>query len=167
MRLLPIVTIAALLLAFHDASAQRYPGRDRSGSPREESARGREGRPNAAPVAADPYSALERELISLKVDIGLKPNQVDAWNLFERDVRVVAELDRAQRRRLIALRDASSPAPTALSVVGSLADDERLKADSVADLKRHLQALHDLLDENQRRMLDRRVVQSQTEPLGQ
>jgi len=32
--------------------------------------------------------------------------------------------------------------------------------------KRHFEALYAMLDEGQRRMLDRRIVQSQTDPLG-
>jgi len=31
---------------------------------------------------------------------------------------------------------------------------------------RHFEALYAMLDEGQRRMLDRRIVQSQTDPLG-
>jgi hypothetical protein len=34
------------------------------------------------------------------------------------------------------------------------------------DLKRHFDLLYGLLDEGQRRVIDRRVIQSQVEPLG-
>lgn len=170
MRLLLILaaTITALLAPAHQAAAQGFPRHERGGSSRDDSgASDRSGSRMAAAAPSDPFSALERELLSLTVDIQLKADQVDAWNSFERDVRSVAELGRAQRRRLMALPESGDAAPpTALSFIASLAEDDRQKADAVADLQRHLQALYDKLDETQRRMLDRRVVQSQAEPLG-
>jgi hypothetical protein len=51
-------------------------------------------------------------------------------------------------------------------VIAALVEDERMKGDAMADLKRHLEALYAKLDEKQRGTLDRRVVMSQTEPLG-
>ncbi|HXZ49781.1 MAG TPA: hypothetical protein VEG27_12200 [Usitatibacter sp.] len=156
----------ALLAAAVPAAAQHFPGHGGSSRSDEGGERSRDRPGKSAPIAADPFAALERELISLKVDIRLRADQVDAWNLFERDVRSVAEMDRAQRRHLMALRDSDGPPPTAASVVGGLADDARLKADTLADLRGHLEALYGKLDGEQRRMLDRRVVQSQTEPLG-
>jgi hypothetical protein len=51
-------------------------------------------------------------------------------------------------------------------MIATLEEEDRQKAEASADLKRHFEALYAMLDEGQRRMLDRRVVQSQTEPLG-
>lgn len=166
MKATPVKLAAVCVLALFalDASAQGYPRRDRGGSPRD--AQQRDSKPNAAAAPLDPYAALERELPSLKVDLLLKADQVDAWSVFERDVRDAAELERARRRHLLALRDAGEKAPTALTLVATLAEEDRQKAEATLDLKRHLEALYGKLDDSQRRMLDRRVVQSQTDPLG-
>ncbi|HEY4998805.1 MAG TPA: hypothetical protein VII36_06670, partial [Usitatibacter sp.] len=64
------------------------------------------------------------------------------------------------------LREGGENPPTAMLVIASLAEDERMKNDALADLKRHLEALYAALDDRQKRTLDQRVVQSQTQPLG-
>ncbi len=166
MRLLPILVLTtAALLALPDAAAQGF-GHRGGGARGDSSASERDGAHKAAAQPSDPFSALERELLSLTVDIRLNAGQVDAWNRFESDVRSVAAMDREQRGRLMALRsgDAAVPA-TALAYVASLAEDARARTDALAGLQRDLQALYDKLDPDQRRMLDRRVLQSQTEPL--
>jgi hypothetical protein len=145
-----------------DASAQGMPRRDRGLSTRET----RE-RPAAAPiVASDPFSALERELPSLEVDLLVRKEQLDAWRSFARDVRDVAEMDRAQRKHLMALREGGEKPPSASTVIAALSEDARLKSEAAADLRRHFDQLYESLDDAQRRTLDRRVVQSQAEPLG-
>lgn len=134
------------------------PRRDRAGSPRERPSA------NATPapiVPSDPYSALERELPSLQLDLMLKPDQMESWRIFSRDVRDAAEMDRARRKHLMALREQS-----ATSVIATLAEEDRLKSEATAELKRHFDQLYLVLDDAQRRTLDRRVVQSQSEPLG-
>jgi len=163
MRLAIALCIFALFAS--DASAQRYPGRDRSGSPRES----RDQSPNAKPsMPGDPFSTLEREMPSLKVDLLLKREQLEAWQLFERDVRDLAEMGRQRTRYLMALRDpGDTPIPTAADLLARLADEDRRRSDATADLKRHFDALYAALDDSQRRTIDRRVVLSQTEPLGQ
>ena len=116
-----------------DATAQGMPGRGRTGSPREGQARER---PNAAApiVPNDPFAALERELPSLEVDLMLKPAQLDAWRVFARDVRDVAEMDRARRKHLMSLREGGERAPTASSLIATLAEDERLKHEATQEL---------------------------------
>jgi hypothetical protein len=140
-----------------DCGAQGMPGRNRGGSPRES----REQKPyNATPaVASDPFSALERELPSLEVDLMLKPEQLDGWRVFVRDVRDVAEMGRTWRKHVMSAHDGST-------LIASLAEDERLKYEATSDLKRHFDQLYSGLDDAQRRTLDRRVVQAQAEPLG-
>jgi len=148
-----------------EASAQGMPGRGRMGSPREGQARDKpQDRGPSAP--ADPFAALERELPSLEVDLLLRPAQLDAWRVFARDVRDVAEMDRARRKHLMSLREGGERAPTAGSLIATLAEDERLKHEATQELKRHFDQLYTALDDAQRRTLDRRVVQSQVEPLG-
>jgi hypothetical protein len=152
--LLALVLVAAAL----DAAGQGMPRRDRGGSPREN----REQAKSATPIVpGDPFSALERELPSLEVDLLLRPAQLEAWRAFARDVRDVAEMDRARRKHLSSLRE-----QTGTQVISALAEDERLKYEAMTDLKRHFDQLYADLDDAQRRTVDRRVVQSQVEPLG-
>jgi len=148
-----------------DAQAQGMPGRGRSGSPREGQMRERPQNAAAAP-ANDSFSAMERELPSLEVDLVLKAEQLDAWRVFARDVRDIAEMDRARRRHLMSLREGGEKAPTASTLIAALAEDERLRYEAVTDLRRHFEQLYAALDESQRRTIDRRVIQSQVEPLG-
>jgi hypothetical protein len=160
------LTVAFLVTAV-DVSAQGIPRRDRSGSPRDsQSTRDRDAQRAAPAPAQEPFAALERELPSLAVDLQLTAAQVDAWRLFERDVRDVAEMDRARRRHLMSLSEGGERPPTAVTFIATLVEDDRLKAEATADLKRHLDVLYDRLGEAQRRTLDRRMVLSQTEPLG-
>ena len=157
-----LLLAAAILLFAADAAAQGMPRRDRGVMPRD-----RDRPANAAPIApADPFSALERELPSLEVDLLLKEAQLSAWRVFARDVRDVAEMDRAQRKHMMALREGGEKPPSASTVVAALSEDARLKSEAAADLKRHFDQLYATLDDAQRRTLDRRVVQSQVEPLG-
>ena len=157
-----LVAVAVLGLVSFDADCQMTRQRDRSGSPREMTREREPVRPNAA--AGDPIAALERELPSLKVDLILTAQQVAPWSVFERDVREVAELDRSRTKRLMAMRNTASK-PDALSFVASLVEDDRQKADATADLQKHLKDLYGALDDAQRRMLDRRMVLAQTEPI--
>ena len=110
-------------------------------------------------------AAIERELPSLKVDLKLSAEQLAAWTAFERDVRDVAELARARRRHVMAL-GAASGGTSALTLVQTVAEDDRMRAEGMADLRSHLQALYAALADDQRRLLDQRVTQSQTDPLG-
>jgi LTXXQ motif family protein len=158
--------LLAVLVSFaaSEASGQGMPRRDRGGSPRDT----QQSRDRAAPATSvDPFSAMERELPSLKVDLMLTPEQVSSWVLFERDVRDIAEMDRARKRHLLALRDEGQRPPTAVTLVATLAEEERQKSEATLDLKRHLDSLYAMLDDRQKQMLDRRVVQSQAQPLGQ
>jgi hypothetical protein len=155
----------AIVAPLTDAGAQ-FRNRERGALTRDDSPRSREhAAATAGAVGSDPFSSLERELISLKGDLKLRPEQAGAWTAFERDVRAAAENNRTQRRRILGLREANPPA-TASSLLGSLADDAREQAQATAALREHLRALYEKLDPAQRAMLDRRVVQSQTEPLG-
>jgi len=149
-----------------DAGAQAYPRRDRSAapvSPRESGDQAH--RPAAAQPPADPIASIERELPSLKSDLKLTADQAAAWSAFERDVRDVAEMGRAGRRHVMAIGTAPEGS-SSLTLVQAVAEDDRMRAEAMADLRSHLQALYDALAADQRQLLDRRVVQSQTDPLG-
>ena len=97
---------------------------------------------------------------------GGRAEQVQAWTLFERDIRSLAEMGRQRTRYLMALRDPGDKLPLAGDVFNRLAEEDRRRSDAATDAKRHFDALYALLDDTQRRMIDRRVVLSQTEPLG-
>jgi hypothetical protein len=159
-----LIVIAALAFPA-TADAQRYPTRDRSDPNALRRDHG-DARPDAKPVPTDPFSAMERELPSLKSDLGLREPQLNAWAVFERDVRDVAEMDRTRRKHLMALRESGEKPPTAVTVIATLAEEDRLRSEATADLKRHFDTLYALLDEGQRRTVDKRVVLSQTDPLG-
>ena len=163
-----LVAVLSLALALPpQGAAQSLPGRDRRGSPRDRGDQAERDRDVLRQVAAaEPFAALERELPSLKNDLKLDARQSDAWNAFERDVRDAAESGRSRRRHILSLRTGGEAPAKAATLLSSLAEDARIAAEASADAQRHLDALYSLLDDNQRRMLDRRVVQSQTEPLG-
>jgi hypothetical protein len=161
--------LALCMLGGTDAMAQGRPGGRGGGGEmgRQGASKGGEQRPSAAvPGASEAYSALERELPSLKVDLLLTTDQLEPWQLLERDIRAAAELERHRTRQLLALRDVSREPPTAQALVAMLADLDRRKADASADVRLHLDALFSRLDARQKQMLDRRVAQSQVDPLG-
>ena len=107
--------------------------------------------------------AKERELPSLNVDLLLTAGQVELWRAFERDVRDMADMGRAQHRYLQGLREGAESAPGAVVFIAALAEDERTKNEAMLDLRHHLDALYAALDSTQKRTLDRRVLRSQTE----
>ncbi len=159
---LAIIALAAMFAPLADCSAQD----SRHSFPREEARnRDRPDGPRRA-VAADPFSSLERELISLQVDLKLRGDQAQAWNVFERDVRAAAAAEGERHRQIVELGEKKQPPATALSLLGELAEDGRKEAEAAARVESDLSVLTAKLDAAQRAMLDRRVIQSQTEPLG-
>jgi hypothetical protein len=66
----------------------------------------------------------------------------------------------------MALQDSGEKPPTALTLIASLTEDARLRAEAAQDLRRHVETLYAKLDDAQRRTFDRRTIQSQTDPLG-
>jgi len=163
----PATILAAALcacLSLH-AFAQYGGGRHRGGTPQGDSQQS--GSRKCAQMPDDPFAALERELPSLSLDIGLTAAQVDAWSRFQHDVRDIAELGRTRRRHAIEFGAAGGDAPpTAIALVATLAEDDRQRAEATRGLQRHLEALYGLLSEAQKRVLDKRLVLSQTDPLG-
>jgi hypothetical protein len=114
----------------------------------------------------DPFAALERELPSLALDVGLTTAQVPAWSQFQRDVRDIAEMGRTRRRHVMGIREGGESPATALTLVAMLSEDDRVRADATRDLQKHLEALYAMLSAAQRRVLDHRLILSQTDPLG-
>ena len=159
-----VLAFVALAIAT-DAAAQGYPKRGGQRGEMSKSGDPEAKKPSTAP-ALDPFGALERELPSLKVDMMVREEQLDAWRVYERDVRDIAEMERARRRHLTALRQSGDAPPTAMKVIGAIVEDDRQRAEAGVELKRHLEQLYTKLDDAQRRTFDRRTLQSQIEPLG-
>src|SRR5450432_1926611 len=80
---------------------------------------------------------------------------LELWRAFERHVRDMADMVRAQRRYLQSLRDGGESTPSAMTLIAALAEDERTKNEAMLDLRHHLDALYAALDNTQKRTLDR------------
>jgi hypothetical protein len=127
-----------------------------------------EGQPPAtrSTQPTDPVFPLERELPSLRADLGLNEAQAALWGPFERSVRDAAELTRQRTKKMMAPRPVDAPAPNAVAVMNALAEDERMRSDAFADAAARLKALYESLTPAQRALFDRRVLLSQSQPLG-
>lgn len=117
-------------------------------------------------LAAEPFAALERELPSLQADLRLAVAQSNAWRAFERGVRTIAEINREQQRRMMALAGDSGQHMSGAAFLAWLAETARTRSQATTDLQRHFGALYDSLGEEQRQLIDRRLMLSQTDPLG-
>jgi len=160
--------LAAALCACHaiDAAAQYGGGGRHRGGMQGDSQQQSESK-KCSEMPDDPFAALERELPSLALDIGLTGAQVESWSRFQRDVRDIAELGRTRRRHFMGIRESGPDAPpTAIALVAMLSDDDRQRADATRALQDHLAKLYALLSDAQKRVLDKRLVLSQTDPLG-
>jgi hypothetical protein len=158
--------LACALLAFSVAATGEAPGGQRRTRADRPAAEDRQPAPTHSAQAPDPVLALEHELPSLRVDLNLTPEQKALWGPFERSLRDAAELTRQRTKRFLAPRPVDAPAPNALAVVNALADDERMRADAMADAAARLKALYEALAPAQRALFDRRVLLAQSEPLG-
>jgi hypothetical protein len=162
-RLVAAVLACAALVASAQTGSTRRP---RSDAP-PQGPRPDERMPQAnSALGADPVFALERELPSLRADLGLEPGQKEAWSAFERAVRDTAELQRQRTRKLMAPRPIDAPAPNAVAVVNSFADDDRLRAEAMAAAAERFRAVYEILAPEQRALLDRRALLALTDPLG-
>jgi hypothetical protein len=158
------LALAFTLIAFA-AAAQSQGGQRRS---RPEGANmPQQQDPAQRPVrTADPVIALERELPSLRTDLALAPEQIALWGPFERSIRDAAELTRQRLKKMLAPRPVDAPAPNALGLITTLAQDERMRADAMGDAASRMKTLYDSLAPAQRSLFDRRVLLSQSDPLG-
>lgn len=173
------ITLAAILLSSTFAEAQ-IPGgggggRQRGGADKGGISRGTPDRHAAGrgAVAADPIAAIQRELPSLKADMKIAPEQAAIWDAFSASVREAnnISLNRAKREAMARPRDDGAKpdvtdAPSALVMIGALADDDAQRADAMRVVKSKASALVEALTPEQRRMFDRRIALAQREPLG-
>lgn len=168
------VLLLAALLVSAAAQAQFPPG---GGGGR---SRGGEGGPKGKPErtverapsgktspASDPIAAIHRELPSLRIDMKIAGEQVPLWNAFAAGVRQVNDIAQARVRREAAIRpdDAPEPPPV-LAFIAALAEEDAQRIEAMRELKARVAALVEVLTPEQRKMFDRRIAQSQREPLG-
>jgi hypothetical protein len=160
--------IAFLLLAgFLAASAAaQSPGTQRRPRTDMPPTQDRAAMPARLAPSADPVIALDRELPSLRTDLALDAAQQPLWGPFERSVRDAAELTRQRTKKMMAPRPVDAPVPSAAALMATLAGDERMRADAIEDASARLKPLYEALTPTQRSMFDRRVLLSQSEPLG-
>jgi len=147
----------------------QYGGRQRdrgdSGSMRSSRAGDANSRASTQPLA-DPIVAVERELPSLRVDLKLTAEQAPLFDSFERQVRNTTEAGRLRAGHLSALRIDDGSTKTAAAVLGTIADDDIQRADAERTMLDRMTTLYTALTPDQRKQLDRRIIQSLREPLG-
>lgn len=125
-----------------------------------------------SPALSEPALAIERELPSLRSDLLLDATQVGAWTAFERGVRDAAQAAHARQRRILEQRQATMvggidlPPGAAVNSLQDLIDDERNRADLLANIAQALGTLAAILDTRQAGMINRRVMQALRDPLG-
>jgi hypothetical protein len=162
---LPRALVLALALAALAAAAQ-VPGGQRRSRPEGQPAPDQAEQAPRPLRAADPVIALERELPSLRTDLGLSAEQGALWGPFERGIRDAAELSRQRLKKMMAARPLDAAAPSASDIVSAFADDDRMRADATAFAAARLKVLYETLTPVQRSLFDRRVLLSQSDPLG-
>ena len=163
------MSIAALFASAVATSAHaQYGGRQRdrgdSGSTRSRSSDTNSRA--ATPPLVDPVAAVERELPSLRIDLKLTAEQAPLFDSFERQVRNAAEAGRLRAGHLSAFRVDDGSTVTANAVLGTIADDDTQRADAARLALERMTALYAALTPDQRKQLDRRIIQSLREPLG-
>jgi hypothetical protein len=164
------ILFAAISVIITDAQAQMggrprgNPGGDPSKQrdmPRNDNA----AKPTLAPVT-DPIIAIEREMTSLRIDLKLTPEQLPLFDSFDREIRVAARASRERTRQLAAFRLDDGSTVAASSIISTIAEADIQRAESMRAATSKLDALLAAFTPEQRKQLDRRVVQAMREPLG-
>jgi hypothetical protein len=162
--------LPALLVLATQADAQYGGGRSRdrggeSGAPR--TPRPDQANPRAAaPVVSDPMAAIERELPSLRIDLKLSADQAPLFDAFERKVRDATAATRNRLRQLSSFRLDDGSTVSAASIVGTIAGVDAERAEAMRGVNEKMDALYASFSADQRKQFDRRIMQSQREPLG-
>jgi len=117
-------------------------------------------------IVGDPAAALERELPSLRMDLKLTAEQTPLFDSFERELRNAAEAARVRARHVAAFRTDDSSTPTADGILGTIVRDDSRRAEAARLALERMSALYEALTVDQRKQLDRRVLQAVREPLG-
>jgi len=165
-----VLLLAACSLGVTDAYAQ-YGGKQRGGGGTGESGKRDAPRKDTAaqpgqPPLTDPMLAIEREMTSLRIDLKLSPEQTALFDDFDREVRIAARASRERTRQLAGFRLDDGSTVAATSIIATIADTDTQRAEAMRKVAAKLDALVDAFTPEQRRQLDRRVVQAMREPLG-
>lgn len=159
--------MAALGAGALAVNAQAQFGRGRRGDPASmPSPRAGETKPRVPPPPSDPLAAVERELPSLRIDLKLTSEQTPLFDGFERQVRNAAEAGRWRARHVIAYRTDDGSTVTANVVLSTIANDDTQRADAARQALERMTALYAALNADQRKQLDRRIVEALRDPLG-
>lgn len=168
------LSFGAFILAVFLASPAhaQYGGRQRGGGGEGGQMRGQQQRPDqssqrgAVQPVADPIAAIERELPSLRIDLKMSAEQAALFDAFERKVRDATSATRNRARHLAAFRFDDGSTVSAASIVGTVAMDDMERADAMRGVGEKMDALYAGFNADQRKQFDRRIMQSQREPLG-
>ena len=114
----------------------------------------------------DPSEAIVRELPSLRVDLKLAPEQVAAFDGFERQMRDLADVSRDRARHVQSYRHDDGNAVRAVDLLETLSNDDAACAQASKLAHERLQALYAVLDRDQRQHFDRRIGEALRDPLG-
>jgi hypothetical protein len=111
-------------------------------------------------------AAIERELPSLRIDLRLSADQSPLFDAFERKVRDATAATRNRLRQLSAFRLDDGSTVSATSIVGTIAGLDIERAEAMRGANEKMDALYGSFNADQRKQFDRRIMQSQREPLG-
>ena len=111
-------------------------------------------------------TAVERELLSLRLDLRMTAAQSALFDGFERQVRNAAATDRMRSGHLSAFRLDDGSSPSASAVFGTLADDDVQRADAARLALERMTDFYAALTTEQQRQFDQRIIQSVRVPLG-
>lgn len=163
-----LISAALLLGAVATGANAQYGGRSRKGGDAASSHATGPGDSSTRGVAPqfDPLAAIERELPSLRIDLKLTAEQAPLFDSFERQVRDSANAERMRVRHLASFRMDQGNTVTADTVLGTIADDDALRAESTRLALERMTVLYAALAPEQRKQFDRRIIQSLREPLG-
>lgn len=175
MRMLCFCLLALLMAGISIDVYAQYGGRQRGGGmggPGGEGGARQPRRPdqnnpaNGAQAISDPMAPIERELPSLRIDLRLSADQSPLFDAFERKVRDATAAMRNRQRQLSAFRLDDGSTVSAASIVGTIAGVDTERAEAMRGVNEKMDALYGSFNADQRKLFDRRIMQSQREPLG-
>ena len=111
-------------------------------------------------------AAIERELSPLRIDLKLDRDQLALFDSFQRAVLDAVEAARQRMRRLSAFKFDDGSTVSAASIIVTITEADTARGDAMRATTGKMDALYNVLNPDQRRMFDRRLMQSQREPLG-
>ncbi|QBB71143.1 hypothetical protein ELE36_12700 [Pseudolysobacter antarcticus] len=105
--------------------------------------------------AAQPIDTIFGQLQQLKLDLLLKPEQIDAWSAMQYAMRDCDEIEKARARRFTSTSSGAAQLP--LVFVQDLADNEHAYAEALAGLAAKMEKLVGLLDARQLKTFNDRL----------